>query len=150
MNLLNITVFFALLFGLPVMGKAQPTHEQLVGTWHASQYVGADETNKWLLKLMADQTYVTVSISCMGRNLSWLQKEMGAWKLEQDQLVTMPESRESFNGVRDVEADTTIIFTDIALNNHVLSFKDINQTLFEFKPVDAHVRMRCRSLNTVN
>lgn len=150
MKLFKLMLLAAPLLWLPTAAKAQPTNEQLVGTWYAITYPSDNETTKKLVKHMEDQTYEAISITCSGLKLSWLEKEMGTWKLDQGTLINTAETREDYNGRKHLAPSSTTTYTDVDVDDDSLSYKNANQTLLTFKPVDGYFRLGCRSMSTIN
>lgn len=129
---------------------AQPTSEQMLGTWYAIDYAANNETTKTLVKRMEDQTYQSISVTCNGTQLSWLEKEMGTWKLNQNSLIHTPESYQDYNGAKRLGPDPTIIYTDVSMDKKALTYKNDRQTLLSFKPVDEFFSLGCRKMRTIN
>ena len=129
---------------------AQPTNEQMLGTWYAIDYATNNETTKTLVKRMEDQTYQSISVTCNGTQLSWLEKETGTWKLNQNSLIHRPETYQDYNGVKRLGQDPTIIYTDVSMDKKALSYKNDRQTVLSFKPVDEFFSLGCRKMRTIN
>jgi hypothetical protein len=132
---------------LPMTLQAEPTSEQLVGTWYATKYTDDGETMKWLVKRLDDHAYAAISMICSGENLSWVQKEIGTWKLEDGFLLNMPETHEDFSGKKQVEPGTVIAYSDLKLESNTLSYKNRSQALVEFEVVSDDYKVSCHTLN---
>ncbi|AFJ03714.1 hypothetical protein Q7C_2593 [Methylophaga frappieri] len=150
MTSLKTTVIALSLACLPLAVSADPTHDQLVGTWYAIDYDGSNETTKQLVKRMDDHTYVATSITCTGMILTWVEREMGTWQLEKSSLIDKPETQENYNGTKALDPTSSVTYTDVSFQNNALSYKNANETRLEYKPVDSFFRMGCRSLSTIN
>jgi hypothetical protein len=149
MRYLKITAVISLLTWLQV-AVAQPTKEQMLGTWYAIDYATNNETTKTLVKRMEDQTYQSISVTCNGTQLSWLEKETGTWELNQNSLIHTPESYQDYNGAKRLGPDPAIIYTDVSMDKEALSYKNDRQTLLSFKPVDEFFSLGCRKMRTIN
>ena len=130
----------------PMTLQAEPTIEQLVGTWYATKDTDDGETMKWLVKRLDDQGYAAISMICTGENLSWVQKEIGTWKLEDGFLLNMPETHEDFGGKKQVEPGTVIAYSDLKLESNILSYKNRSQALLEFEAVSDDFKVSCNTV----
>lgn len=148
MNFLTTAVILTL-SSLPMAVKAQVSSEQVVGTWYAKSYSG-NETTKKLVKRMDDHRYESISVTCSGVKLAWLEREKGTWKLEQNTLIHTPQSYEDYNGVKQLESGAQTLYSGVKIDDDLLSYKNANQTLLEFKPADNYSTLGCRNINTIN
>ena len=120
--------------------------QQLIASWYSNTFNNIDETTKRLLQLMEDQSYVSIKLLCSSKKLVWVEEHSGTWKLDKNTLVLMPQHYNGFNGVKQAEAGTTLIYTDITLTDGAMSLKEPEQTEIIFQHYNGNFSMRCSGL----
>lgn len=141
-RLSSVTFLSCLFFTFPAL--SQSTQEYLVGTWYSEKQEAA-ETMKWLTRRMADNSYATLFLVCHGENFSWVQKEIGVWQFQNDQLMETVHSIEDMNGRKPAPDHTDTTYTNLNHNGGSLSYVKLNsEKSFNFHRVDDGYQLSCQ------
>jgi hypothetical protein len=101
---------------------------------------------KRLVKREADNSYAALLLICEGKEFSWVQKELGTWKVTGDNTFeTTMTSLEDMNGKKQADPDAALAqYTDVVIDGDKLSYeltgKDHQAT---FERVDDGYQIRC-------
>ncbi|AFJ02146.1 hypothetical protein Q7C_977 [Methylophaga frappieri] len=131
------------ILSLSLSAQADPSNDEVIGTWHATIHNNVTESTLWLLQLKADNTYVSLKMLCEIKKLIWVDEQTGTWELNGTSLVQMPKTYSDFNVYKESDSAKSITFSDVSVTEDELDFKDANQKDRVFKRHDGFFEMRC-------
>lgn len=131
---------------LPLTVQADITQNDLVGTWYSETH-DSGETLKRLVKRDNSNNYAELLLICDGKEFSWVQKELGAWRVaDATTFEVVMQSREDMNGKITADPDNSVgSYINVKLEGDKLTYQQENkeENNFSFKRVDDGYQIRC-------
>lgn len=145
MSLLHLSMF-VFLNSLFLSGSvyAEPVNKDFIGTWYSERQED-DEIMKWLTRRMEDNGYAALFLVCNGENFSWVQKEIGTWRVEEGKLIETLHSIEDMNGKKPAAENNETVYINLSLQGDTLSYDKLNsEKSFHFQRVPDGYQISCQ------
>ncbi|AFJ02811.1 hypothetical protein Q7C_1663 [Methylophaga frappieri] len=131
-------------FAFSTSVQAAPSSQDLIGTWYNEREADG-ETMKWLMRRMDDNKYAALFLVCNGDDLSWVQKELGAWQIQDDKLIDTMHTLENMNGKQAAPENTQTVYIDLSLDGENLHYQKQNSDKqFDYKRVENGFQISCK------
>lgn len=123
---------------------AEPAEKAFIGTWYSERQEDG-ETMKWLTRRMEDNGYAALFLVCNGEDFSWVQKEIGDWRVEGGRLIETLHSIEDMNGKKPAAENNETVYTNLSLQGDTLSYDKLNsEKSFRFQRVPDGYQISCQ------